>query len=168
MLRGAAKLIGKFHPKMVIEVNREALRRQGSTPEHIFRWLEDAGYTFEIIQENCVIESPLYDILCSCNKSPEVPSSVNGEADLTRCTSSPPPVRPPLTPYGEMIAAVVFLKKFAETDTNHRQRVIQNLSANGLTPRWPRRKKKKNEHAQDPDHPAKTKAPAKGTGVTEG
>jgi FkbM family methyltransferase len=139
VLSGAQKTILKYHPTLVIEINEEALRRQGEHRNNIFQWLGNHGYRWDVMQENCSLYSPLYDILCSCNKSPEV----NGEADLTRCTSSPPPVTSPLTTYGEMIAAVILLKNFAEIDTNHRQRVMQNLSKSGLTPRWPRRKKKK-------------------------
>jgi FkbM family methyltransferase len=141
-LMGAQKTIEKHHPLMVIEINREALRRQNACPEDIYGFLKNMGYRFAVMQENCSFDSPLYDILCSYSKqSPEV--TIRGEGGLTRCTSFPPPVTPPN--YGEMIAAVVLLKQFAELSPNHRLRVMQNLSKNGLTPRWPRRKRKKNE-----------------------
>lgn len=62
-LQGAEKTINKHHPRMVIEINREALERQLTRPEHIFAWLQHHGYKWQIIQENCTIENPLYDIV---------------------------------------------------------------------------------------------------------
>jgi FkbM family methyltransferase len=146
VLRGAERTIEAHRPKLVIEMNVEALRRQGTSYEDILFWLRDHQYSWVVMQENCTLNSPMYDIFCSYNQiSPEVPlTSDKGEGGLTRCASSPPPVTsPPLTPYGEMIAAVLLLKKFADVDSNHRMRVMQHLSKNGLTPRWPKRKKKR-------------------------
>jgi hypothetical protein len=63
-LKGAEQTILKHKPKMVIEVNHEALRRQGSYPGEIFGWLKDHGYQWSIMQENMGRTDPMYDILC--------------------------------------------------------------------------------------------------------
>jgi FkbM family methyltransferase len=64
VLSGAQKTILKHHPILVIEINREALRRQGEDPKNIFQWLRNYRYKFDVMQENCSTDSPLYDILC--------------------------------------------------------------------------------------------------------
>ena len=49
VLVGAARTIIKHRPKMVIEINPEALKRQGSSPHHIFDWIQDNGYSWQTI-----------------------------------------------------------------------------------------------------------------------
>jgi FkbM family methyltransferase len=120
VLSGAQKTIAKHHPKLVIEINREALRRQGESPENIFQWLGNYGYEWDVMQENCDVYSPLFDILC-------LPKVMKSKA--------------PLTPYGEMLEAINVLKHLADRSIIDRMKVMQNLRHSGLTPRW--RKKKK-------------------------
>jgi FkbM family methyltransferase len=139
-LKGAEKTILKHKPVMVMEVNYEALKRQGSKVGDLFAILESWEYNWKIIQENCGLTSPMYDIICNPKKSPEVVLPGNGESDLSRCIAPPPPV----TPIKDMLQAVLFLKDFAAKSLNHRLRVMQNLSKNGLTPRYrPKKRKKK-------------------------
>jgi hypothetical protein len=47
-----------------------------------------------------------------------------------------------ITQKGQIIAAVTLLKNIADEGRYHRLRVMKNLSNNGLTPRWPRKKKR--------------------------
>jgi FkbM family methyltransferase len=63
-LEGAEETIKKYRPKMLIEINREALARQGVNPEDVFAWLKDHGYESKIIQSNRSYGDPIYDILC--------------------------------------------------------------------------------------------------------
>ncbi len=49
VLKGAAKTIEKHRPKMVIEINRPALERQGDTREQVFDWLTKHDYTYQPI-----------------------------------------------------------------------------------------------------------------------
>jgi FkbM family methyltransferase len=129
VLSGAQHTISKHHPIMVIEINREALRRQNEFAENIFQWLGNYGYDWDIMQENCFVDSPMYDILCLPKaKAPA-----------------------PLTPYGEMLEAVNVLKHFADGGTNDRKKVMANLRYSGLTPlRPPRRKKRREKPKTDP------------------
>jgi FkbM family methyltransferase len=147
VLRGAAKTIQKHHPIMVIEINPEALARQGYTPDQIFVWLEDNHYRNEIIIDYRP-QSDWYDIVALPAVEPSGKAQVKAQTPAPKriddsASASIPPPQAPLTPYGEMIAAVLLLKRFADVDTNHRMRVMQNLRHNGLTPRWPTKKKKK-------------------------
>ncbi len=49
VLKGAAKTIEKHIPVMVIEINRLALERQGSTREQVFDWLHGHDYVYQTI-----------------------------------------------------------------------------------------------------------------------
>lgn len=140
-LKGAEKTITIHHPILVLEVNYEALRRQNNRVGEIFAILENWDYDWKILQENCCLTSPMYDILCTHKTSPEepIPAQHRKGVEVRRCSPTPPPV----TPLYDMMQAILFLKEFASRDSNHRLRVMKNLSANGLTPRWPARKKKK-------------------------
>lgn len=150
-LIGMQETLRRCNPVMVIEVNEVALGRQGHTVGQLFAQLESHGYKWTIMQENCCATSPMYDIICrSVTKSPEVE---NGAGALSRCASAPPPVTSP-RPIFDMLSAVAFLKNFADTDQNHRLRVMVNLSKAGLTPRHPKKKKKHHE-TTPPDIPKK-------------
>lgn len=63
-LKGAEKMIRKFHPTMLIEVNAGALLAQGTTTTQLADYLNDLGYSFEIIQPGINGNAPQFDILC--------------------------------------------------------------------------------------------------------
>jgi FkbM family methyltransferase len=63
-LQGARVTIELFHPVLILEINRGALERAGDSPEAIFEFLEDKGYSWEIIQPDCKRYDPQYDIIC--------------------------------------------------------------------------------------------------------
>lgn len=63
-LMGATDIIRKFHPKLLIEINKGALERQGNTPEEIFGFLLRYNYSFRNIYEEQLIEGEQYDIIC--------------------------------------------------------------------------------------------------------
>ena len=145
VLRGAEKTIRRYRPTLVIEINPVGLGRQGVVPDDIFGWLTEHLYGWSIIIDYRP-GSNWYDIVAL--PAVEPPGKVTTQTPAPEridasASSSTPPSQAPLTRYGEMIAAVLYLKRFAEVDTNHRMRVIQNLRVNGLTPRWPKKKKKK-------------------------
>ena len=123
ILRGAEETIQRWRPKLVIEVNEVALQRQGANRDELFAWLRQHDYTTKIMQENCAAADPMYDIFCE-------PIAVLEKQD-TRITQK-----------GQIIAAVTLLKNIADEGRYHRLRVMKNLSNNGLTPRWPRKKKR--------------------------
>ena len=62
-LIGMQETIRRCRPRMVIEVNEEALRRQGNTVGQLLAQLESHGYQWKVMQENCVPGDPLYDII---------------------------------------------------------------------------------------------------------
>ncbi len=62
VLRGAAKTIEKYRPKMVIEINRPALERQRDTREQVFDWLHEHDYTYQSI-DNYMAD--VYNILAT-------------------------------------------------------------------------------------------------------
>lgn len=152
-LIGMEDTIRRRHPTMVIEVNETALRRQGHTVGQLYALLESHGYETKILQENCCMTSPLYDIVARWKKSPEVSNPDNGSGGFSRCTDTPPSVISS-TPIFTMLSAIAFLKAFAETSTNHRQRLMINLAKSGLTPRWPKRKKKNEKPIHSDKKPA--------------
>ena len=63
-LMGATDIIRKFHPKLLIEINRGTLERQRNTSEEIFRFLKRYGYSFRNIYEEQLMEGEQYDIIC--------------------------------------------------------------------------------------------------------
>lgn len=62
-LRGAAQTIARCKPIIICEVNRGALERAGTTDAELFALLESYGYGFTILQPDCRIGDPQYDIL---------------------------------------------------------------------------------------------------------
>lgn len=63
-LRGALNTIMRHRPVMLIEVNREALRRQGFTQDAIFDLLDQLGYTRGNIYAEQKMDGEQFDILC--------------------------------------------------------------------------------------------------------
>jgi FkbM family methyltransferase len=61
-LRGAEQVIAKARPVLVMEINGGALERQGADAGDIFRWLGAHKYRWRILQPDCNIHSPQYDI----------------------------------------------------------------------------------------------------------
>ncbi len=62
VLKGAEKTIEKFRPRMVIEINKPALERQGSKPQDIWDWLNDNRYDYISIEE--YTGQDIYNIRC--------------------------------------------------------------------------------------------------------
>ncbi len=65
VLKGAAKTIEKHRPKMVIEINKPALERQGNSQPEVYEWLWKNGYDFTLIEQNANLHAPIYNILCT-------------------------------------------------------------------------------------------------------
>lgn len=63
-LIGATKTLTDHRPQLLIEVNSSALLLQGEEPAAIFQILSHHGYTFQIVQPDCKIGDPQYDIWC--------------------------------------------------------------------------------------------------------
>lgn len=63
VLRGGRITINRDKPAMMIEVNRQALIQQHFTPEQLFIWLTEQDYVFTILQDNCSLHDPQYDII---------------------------------------------------------------------------------------------------------
>lgn len=166
-LEGMKKTIERCHPILVIEVNYEALKRQGYHAGEIYEFLESRGYKQKILQENCSRTSPMYDLFCLPPKLPGVGVAVTASTAKEQYVMDGPLLSPPVTTLGgtgvqgepvtssvsaciehsskplfDMLSNIQALKAFAETDRNHRIRVMLNLSHAGLTPRWPKKKKK--------------------------
>ncbi len=63
-LRGAVKTILEWRPVMLIEVNRSALARYGSTAEELRYLIESSGYSTQITDDRIPWSDPQFDILC--------------------------------------------------------------------------------------------------------
>lgn len=63
VLRGAERTIQRCNPTILIEINREALERQNTLPEHVLDFLKSLNYRIEPLSE----PSDLYDCLCRPN-----------------------------------------------------------------------------------------------------
>lgn len=63
-LNGARETIKKFRPYLVIEINEEALNKQGNTPQDIFNFLKEMDYIYCNIYPGQLPEGPQYDIIC--------------------------------------------------------------------------------------------------------
>ena len=136
VLDGAEDIINKCHPTMVIEVNSKALDRQGTTPGAVLAWLENHGYDYSIMQENCGFTDPLFDILClPAAKPPETVSSAPAHAPNQ--TASATPVVPTLTQEVEWHVDV--LRQIANDSPQGKSRVHQYLVYAGL--RQPNKKR---------------------------
>lgn len=64
MLRGAKETIARCRPKMFLEVNDFALRRQGSSRDELLELVRELGYEIRIAQPELNFESDQYDIIC--------------------------------------------------------------------------------------------------------
>lgn len=64
ILEGARETIRVCSPVLILEVNASALKAQGSSPKELINIVEDLGYTWRIIQHDCEVDSPQYDIEC--------------------------------------------------------------------------------------------------------
>ena len=84
MLQGAEQVIEKFHPKMVIEINEIALKRQDTIPRDILDWLGAHGYNDVSVLHRHADGAPFYDILALAKQPPEISSDVRTAQVTTR------------------------------------------------------------------------------------
>lgn len=63
-LLGAEKTIERCRPVLVLEINDGALARQGRDPGYIFSFLMHRYYSMRILQPDCMVGDPQYDIVC--------------------------------------------------------------------------------------------------------
>lgn len=64
ILIGATNTLDRYRPKLLIEINRAALKAQGSSAERVFRYLDRHGYTYANIYPGQSLEGEQLDILC--------------------------------------------------------------------------------------------------------
>lgn len=64
ILEGAKETIKKFKPILFIEINNEALERNGYTCKDVFEKLNIFGYSYRNIYETEKMEGTQYDIIC--------------------------------------------------------------------------------------------------------
>lgn len=65
MLQGAEKTIVKHRPVIVLEINRGALNRAGTSAEKVFEWLDVHGYQYRNIYVDESLDGEQLDIICS-------------------------------------------------------------------------------------------------------
>lgn len=64
-LKGMEKLLNEHKPKLFVEFNDGALRRNRSSSADLKKQIESYGYTqFEIFPPNATLSDPQYDLLC--------------------------------------------------------------------------------------------------------
>lgn len=63
-LLGASRTLKNDRPKMLIECNPAALERQGDSLEDVLAILAYHEYDWEIVQPECQLSDPQFDILC--------------------------------------------------------------------------------------------------------
>jgi FkbM family methyltransferase len=170
VLKGAEKLVEKFHPHMVIEINPEALGRQGTTPEAVMNWVAGHGYSVSILYRHP--DTPFYDILAEPVGATEEPAQ---STSYVHDSVPPPQATAPetfvsrqsiATPKEEMMECIAFLKAYAEKSNTNKQVVAQRLFHAGLRPRSRKTNDKNNSVKAGglrPDHSPKgrTKSPSK-------
>lgn len=64
MLEGARETIEASRPVMLVEVNRGALERAGTSAERLFEVLAELGYSMDITDSRIQWSDPQYDIIC--------------------------------------------------------------------------------------------------------
>lgn len=74
-LKGAEKTITRHKPILILEVNREALKRQGNSEDELYGWLSAHGYDSQIIQPDTKAGDPQYDIIARPIAPSVVPDS---------------------------------------------------------------------------------------------
>jgi FkbM family methyltransferase len=125
VLSGAEKTISEHHPILVIEINREALRRQGATPDQVFGWLTQHLYGWRIIEENALRNDPLYNIIAlpavdrpgPAQVKAETPTPERIDASASASTPSPQVIKNYITA----------LKEFACASPKNKALVMQHL-----------------------------------------
>jgi FkbM family methyltransferase len=150
VLEGAEKLIEKFQPQMVIEINEIAMQRQAAIPQDIVDWLAWHGYSSKILHRHK--DAPFYDILALPRTPPEIRPSAAMPAHIQ--ASAPPVVVVPFTKE-TVYDYIEFLKDFAEQSAGNKAIVSSRLVYAGL--REPNKKKKWK--------PKKTKEPTKASAI---
>lgn len=63
-LIGGCHTLKNHKPQLLIEINSEALKNQGTNAGEIFQILMQFGYEWEIVQPECTAESLQYDVFC--------------------------------------------------------------------------------------------------------
>jgi FkbM family methyltransferase len=63
VLQGATRTILRDKPTMMIEMNHDALQRQGASRHLVYQLLDGLGYLYVLMQENCEVDDPQYDII---------------------------------------------------------------------------------------------------------
>ena len=146
-LKGMEQVIAKFHPKLVIEINEIALKRQNATPEDVVSWVVRHGYEVSVLHRHGA-EVPFYDILAlPAAKPPETVSSTPAHSPNQSVSATP--VVPTLKEEIEWHVGV--LKQLSESAPQTKAIVMQKLVYAGL--RLPNKKKK---------YASKTNRPANG------
>lgn len=139
-LHGAKDLIARCRPVMVVEVNYEALKRQGARVGDLLAVIESFGYDYKIIQKNCCLTSPLFDILCTPGVA--LPGAVlSGSGKEREGLLAVVPIAPPPVPTFK--EAIAILDNFAKQSPQNKAQVIRGLSQAGLKPNPKNKKKKK-------------------------
>jgi FkbM family methyltransferase len=153
-LKGMEQLIEKFHPKMVIEINEIALKRQNATPEDVISWVVRHGYEVSILHRHGE-NVPFYDILAlPAAKPPETISSAPAHVTESECVATP--VAAPVAPRNVSVPDAVQLlvnelQEIAEVSPGNKAIVTSRLVYAGLRPVAP--KKPKIIYATDPFAP---------------
>lgn len=63
-LKGAQRTINKHRPFMLLEINRGALERQGTSADAVFEWLSDNRYFYRNIYAEQGLNDAQLDIIC--------------------------------------------------------------------------------------------------------
>lgn len=64
ILKGAYETINKYKPVLLIEINKETLKRNKVSEKDIFKFLENAGYKYRNIYFEQSLSGEQYDIIC--------------------------------------------------------------------------------------------------------
>jgi FkbM family methyltransferase len=127
VLQGAEKVIEKFHPIMVVEINEIALGRQNTDAQHVISWIVRHGYSVSILHRHK--DAIFYDILA-------LPAAKPTESVSSAAAHSPnqPVSATPLVPTvkEEIEWHVGVLKQLSENSPQTKAIVHQKLVYAGL------------------------------------
>lgn len=116
-LRGAEETINACRPRLLVEVNRQALARFGFTPSDITDWLRQHHYEWKPIQEVDVATALQFDILCLPDVAlrAETPPTLEQKREETGVPLFVSRQPPSVTPWENKAESLAVIKYHAES-----------------------------------------------------
>lgn len=145
LLRGAEKTIARYRPTLFIEVNKAALKKQGSNANELLGWLESHGYSHKVVQSNRNYGDDIYDVLAKPLLPPNECLTERRFKELSMTFDTVPESKPwasSVESIEEIKRLAARLKSFA-TAPAYVKRIRDELTLAGVIHRAVKRRKKR-------------------------